>query len=72
MRVGIHLFVLFAFAPAVWGQDPAKTQINKQAKAATALVEVQGGFKQGSAFCIHDSGLFVTNHHVVGRGRKSA
>jgi S1-C subfamily serine protease len=46
------------------------TQLARLGKAATALVEVKAGpgqFRQGygSAFCIHASGLFVTNEHVV-------
>jgi S1-C subfamily serine protease len=38
-------------------------------KAATALVEMNVGLLrvEGSAFCIHPSGLFVTNEHVVQR-----
>jgi hypothetical protein len=49
----------------------ARTQLAKLGKAATALVEVKTGPLQGlrqgygSAFCIHQSGLFVTNEHVV-------
>src|SRR6516165_4019689 len=48
----------------------ARTQLAKLGKAATALVEVKAGPAQGlhqgygSAFCIHPSGLFVTNEHV--------
>jgi hypothetical protein len=37
-------------------------------KAATALVEMtQGGqaYASGSAFCVHEAGLFVTNRHVL-------
>jgi len=42
-------------------------QVARLGKAATALVEcdVQFGKSHGSAFCIHPSGLFVTNEHVV-------
>jgi S1-C subfamily serine protease len=49
----------------------SRTQIAKKGKAATGLVEVKGGLPQfplvayGSAFCIHPSGLFLTNEHVV-------
>jgi hypothetical protein len=49
----------------------ARTQLAKLGKAATGLVEVKGGPARGlrqahgSAFCIHRSGLFVTNEHVV-------
>ena len=34
-------------------------------KGATALVELEGGKKSASATCIHESGVFVTNKHVV-------
>ncbi|MBL7222798.1 MAG: trypsin-like peptidase domain-containing protein [Candidatus Brocadiae bacterium] len=37
-------------------------------KAATALVEVAQGSRvqgTGSAFCVHEAGLFVTNRHVL-------
>jgi hypothetical protein len=37
--------------------------IAKLAKASTALVEVKPNY--GSGFCVHSSGLFVTNEHVV-------
>jgi WD40 repeat protein len=45
----------------------SRVEIAKRGKPATALVEVQvpGGFGYGSAFCIHPSGLFLTNFHVV-------
>ena len=52
-------------------QQLARTQLAKLGKAATALVELGGGRGQGfgqgygSAFCIHHSGLFVTNEHVI-------
>jgi WD40 repeat protein len=41
--------------------------VAKIGKEATALVEVEAGKVSGSAFCIHSSGLFLTNEHVVGR-----
>jgi uncharacterized protein (TIGR03067 family) len=47
-------------------QEPTKAEVAKLAKAATAFVEVNGTFKQGSAFCVQDSGFFLTNQHVVG------
>jgi S1-C subfamily serine protease len=50
----------------------SRVQIGKLGKAATALVEAKpGGFQPfvqrmyGSAFCIHSSGWFLTNEHVV-------
>ena len=59
------LALLMFCGPAAIAQDPTKAEISKQAKAATALVEVANGFKHGSAFCLHDSGSFLTNEHVV-------
>src|SRR5262245_50475177 len=49
----------------------AREVVAKRAKGATALVEVRsnvGGQGFGTAFCVHASGLFVTNEHVVRRG----
>jgi hypothetical protein len=43
-----------------------KEAIAKQAKSATVLVEVKPTY--GSGFCVHSSGLFVTNEHVVRQG----
>jgi hypothetical protein len=48
-------------------KQPERTQLAKLGKAATAVVEVDegNGHGYGYAFCIHESGLFVTNEHVV-------
>jgi hypothetical protein len=47
-------------------QGLSRAQIAQTGKPATALVEVKvpGRFGYGSAFCIHSSGLFLTNAHV--------
>ena len=44
-----------------------KVQVGKIGKAGTALVESRDQDRQisGSAFCIHPSGLFVTNEHIA-------
>jgi hypothetical protein len=47
----------------------SREAIAKRAKAATALVEVKPVY--GSGFCIHSSGLFVTNEHVVRQGAEA-
>jgi hypothetical protein len=47
----------------------SRAAIAKRAKAATALVEVKPNY--GSGFCVHASGLFVTNEHVVRQGSDS-
>jgi S1-C subfamily serine protease len=63
------LAATFAFAlPAAERDDRdklSKGEIAKRGKAATAFVEVSKG-GSGTAFCVHPSGLFVTNEHVVG------
>jgi S1-C subfamily serine protease len=46
----------------------SKVEIAKIGKAATALVEIKSRAAYGSAFCIHPSGLFITNEHVAGQG----
>ena len=43
---------------------PTKADLVKAGKAATALVDVDK-HGTGSAFCVHKTGLFVTNEHVV-------
>ncbi|OWK38030.1 S1C family serine protease [Fimbriiglobus ruber] len=57
---------------ALLGADDAlpKAEIAKRGKAATALVEVKGR-GTGSGFCVHPSGIFVTNEHVVGPAGKA-
>ena len=64
LRVGVSLWAVLAFA-RVLRADEAKTraEIVKVAKPATALVELKPQY--GSAFCLHPSGLFITNEHVV-------
>jgi S1-C subfamily serine protease len=44
-----------------------KPDVIERGKKATALVEVKTaeGAASGSAFCIDNSGLFITNSHVV-------
>jgi hypothetical protein len=57
MRAAILLgvaFVPLCFSPSAIAQDPTLPEIAKRAKAATALVEVAGGYKHGSAFCVHE------------------
>ena len=56
---------LLALALPVAAQEKlTKVEIGKRGKAATAFVEVPG-VSTGTAFCIHPSGLFITNEHVV-------
>jgi hypothetical protein len=58
--------LLTALANRSAGAEPlSRVEIAKIGKAATALVEIQGRRAYGSAFCIHPSGLFITNDHVA-------
>ncbi|MDY3552419.1 serine protease [Gemmata sp. JC717] len=57
--------MLLSAAPVAGRADkPSRVEIAKRGKAATAFVDVPGR-GTGTAFCIHPSGLFVTNEHVV-------
>jgi hypothetical protein len=47
----------------------SRAAIAKRAKAATALVEVKPSY--GSGFCVHPTGLFMTNEHVVRQGTEA-
>ena len=45
------------------GEIKTRVEIVKAAKPATALIDLKPHY--GSAFCVHPSGLFITNEHVV-------
>jgi S1-C subfamily serine protease len=66
------LVSLVLLAPAARAADdtPTKAELSKIGKASTGLVECtfSRGKGYGTAFCIHASGLFVTNQHVVTGG----
>jgi hypothetical protein len=47
----------------------SREEVAKRGKAATALIEIKP--RQASAFCVHPSGLFVTNEHVIREGGSS-
>jgi hypothetical protein len=75
------MLVVLLSAQAVLGEGPTRRQTVSAGKAATALVECKQGpfLLHGSAFCIHPSGIFITNEHVLrppnpgfGDGRASA
>jgi Trypsin-like peptidase domain len=72
MRISVHCLALAVFLAATAVARPAdgelsRAEIGKLGKRSTALVECQLGRGKGygSAFCIHASGLFITNEHVV-------
>ena len=50
-------------APAAADDGLSRAEISKLGKAATVYIE--NGRGSGSGFCVHSSGLFVTNEHVV-------
>ena len=47
------------------GAGLSAAEIARLGRPATALVFVEDTKKEGSSFCVHPSGLFVTNHHVI-------
>ena len=57
-------------------EEPRGKDVVSLGKQATALVQVDSPRREegssGSAFCIDQSGLFITNAHVVGRARLGA
>ncbi len=56
--------VLWAAGLASAADEPlSRSEITKRAKGATALLQTQPG--SATAFCVHASGLFVTNQHAV-------
>jgi hypothetical protein len=65
-----HPFVLATLLvlvpPARTADEPlSKAEINKLGKAATAFLESPDRKSSASAFCIHASGLFLTNEHAL-------
>ncbi len=64
VRVAMSLWGLLAFTGALLADEAkSRAEIVKAAKPATALVDLKPRY--GSAFCLHPSGLFITNEHVV-------
>jgi hypothetical protein len=57
------MVLLLGWRPALG--EGSRAQIAKAGKAATAFVKCTFTGSQGSAFCVHSSGIFVTNEHVV-------
>ncbi len=70
-HVVVFLGVLvFAKQTSAQEEKPTKVEIGRRGKAATAFVEVPK-IGSGTAFCIHPTGLFVTNEHVIHGGEKA-
>ena len=60
------VIVLAALAHSVAADEGlSRVKLSKIGKPATALVEIKARGSYGSAFCIHPSGLFLTNEHVI-------
>ncbi|MCG3124535.1 MAG: hypothetical protein GIKADHBN_03003 [Phycisphaerales bacterium] len=59
---------VMAVGPVAAAQ-PESARIVERGKAATAIVVVNDGERFGSAFCVHPSGIFITNRHVVAGAR---
>lgn len=67
-RLVAVLSVLTAAGPSLGqGEKLTRVEVGKRGKAATAFVDVPKG-GTGTAFCVHPSGLFITNEHVVRAG----
>jgi len=61
--LSVWFLVFFSFINAhSQGQDRS---IIDAGKSASFLVTLPGDSSYATAFCIHESGIFVTNHHVV-------
>ncbi len=58
--------IVLALSSLARADSPSRATLAKAGKAASAFVQAKDG--SGSAFCIHPSGLFLTNHHVIERG----
>lgn len=69
LRAAMAVFfcVLLMCSTHLHAQQPAgmDTGTVERCKAATALVRPDKGGR-GSSFCIHNAGLFLASHHVVG------
>jgi S1-C subfamily serine protease len=65
-RVALLVGLVLALAPVARADAPSRQAVAQAGKAASAFVQVKDG--SGSAFCVHPSGLFLTNHHVIAGG----
>jgi hypothetical protein len=59
--------LLVLTVPPASAEKLSKVEITKRGKAATALVEVRPTRGTGTCFCVHPTGLFVTNEHIINR-----
>ncbi len=63
----LAVFVVTGAVPAALADSLTKADVAKLGKAATVFVQVKtpAGTASGSGFCVHPSGVFVTNEHVI-------
>jgi S1-C subfamily serine protease len=62
----VTMILLLTGLPA-WSEGSSRGKISRAGKAATVFVKGKAFNGQGSAFCIHPAGIFLTNEHVVSR-----
>jgi len=65
LHLTLAVALLHVSPPLAADQPLGKVEIAKRGKAATVLVEAKEARAYGTAFCIHSSGLFLTNEHVI-------
>lgn len=63
--LGLTLLVLGQSHGFSADEPPARVEVTKLGKACTAMVKREDIIAYGSAFCVHPSGLFLTNDHVA-------
>jgi hypothetical protein len=64
-RASVLAVVLLGFGTCRAADPLPREEVARIGKASTALVVVKPALDYASAFCVHDSGLFLTNEHVV-------
>lgn len=67
----VALLMLLLLADRAVPEKLEPAALNAAGKAATALVEVGDKKSSGTAFCVDESGLFLTNAHVVDKIAKN-
>jgi hypothetical protein len=71
-RSSASLAIAIGLFFGVSGSAKVSPELLKACKSATAYLEAPDGSGSATAFCIHRSGYFVTNQHVVDREAEGA